>query len=67
MTDKEKLVILLTELGIGFELMSDHYLCDNETGVWFGAGHNKVEGYSGFYTEFVFDEGGTFKKAGVYE
>lgn len=53
-TDKEKLMALFTELGIGFkpEPGSDNILCTQ--------GENRIGGYRGFETVFEFEADGKF-------
>lgn len=62
LTDKEKLVALLTEFGVEFV---DRPYTDNEIGCRQGA--EKVTGYSGFETLFRFDETGKFIEIALYE
>lgn len=58
-TDKEKLIELLTEFGVGFELEENDILCRE--------GRNKIDGYMMFVTSFDFDENGKFIKMGAWE
>jgi len=61
MTDKEKLVQLLQEFGVGCR--------EKPEGIKVG-GYNKykkVSGYSGFYTLFEFDKVGNFVRMGAWE
>jgi proteasome assembly chaperone (PAC2) family protein len=61
LTDKEKLVALLTEFGVQFEDDTQHgkIVCTS--------GSTKVSGYNGFYTDFAFDENGKFIELGAWE
>lgn len=59
MTDKEKLIALLTEFGVEIEIRSDHIICRD--------GAAKVEGYCMFFTDFEFDANGKFVKMGAWE
>jgi hypothetical protein len=59
MTDKEKVISLLTELGIGFEDESNIIHCHE--------GMSKVEGYIRFYMNWTFDENGKFINIGIWE
>jgi hypothetical protein len=66
MTDKEKLAALFTEFGIGF--------FDHETKIEIDVMPDsndreslKVKGYSGFATEFNFDENGKFIDVYIWE
>jgi len=56
MTDKEKLLKLLSEFGVGFREEGKSVICDE--------GMDKVEGYPGFFTEFEFDIDGKFLSMG---
>lgn len=59
MTDKEKLIKVFTDCGIGVE--------DRGTIVICGENQKGVRGYTGFYTKFEFDDDGSFKEMGAYE
>lgn len=59
MTDREKLIALLTEFGVGFT--------EGEGSIFCESGSSKVEGYIGFYTSFQFDSTGNFIGMGAYE
>lgn len=67
----EKLKSLFTEFGLGFDEnrtpftnaddMSFSTLKDGEKSIFCKEGkHNKVDGYNGFSSEFVFDKDGNF-------
>lgn len=58
-TQQEKLVALLTELGVGFECSGEVLVCKSDM-----AGN---EGYRGFEAEFRFDSEGRFLKLGIWE
>ena len=64
MTDYDKVKALFTELGIGF---TEHDEKDNVKVICCEAGSDKVIGYSGFFTDFEFDEDGKFIQMGVWE
>lgn len=59
MTDKEKLIELLVSFGVGFECEFNEIVCKQ--------GAEKVGGYSGFVTSFLFSEDGTFQNMGAWE
>ena len=61
MTDKERLIELLTSFGIPFRKEPFTIECKTD------AGGDKITGYSGFYTEFMFDVDGKFEKMGIWE
>ena len=58
-TDKEKFIALLDHLEIGFNEGDDSIVC--------GDMHERVTGYSGFYTEFEFNDDGDFISMGAWE
>ena len=61
MTDKEKLVALLTEFGVEWRAKGQHIKCG-------GYNHyKKIIGFNGFYTEFEFDIDGKFLQMGAWE
>lgn len=59
MTDKQKLVALFTEFGIGFK--------EEGTQIVLNEGDAHITGYSYFYTAFEFDEDGRFIEVGAWE
>jgi len=59
-TDLKKLTALFTELGIGFVDASGSPRPPNHTFIQCNTGDPKIEGYTGFYTAFKFDENGAF-------
>lgn len=59
-TDKEKLIELLTEFGVGFELEENNRVVCTQ-------GKDKVDGYHLFYTTFDFDKDGKFTEMGAWE
>jgi len=59
MTDKEKLIRLLTGFGVEFYLDKDTIEC-HENG-------KNIKGYIGFFTCFEFDDSGAFVEMGAYE
>lgn len=63
MTDKEKLISLLTEFGVGFSEES----CDDDSTITCEQGMAKVTGYGGFATMFVFSPSGAFVSMGAWE
>lgn len=71
MTDKEKLIALLTEFGVGFqeERRDKDMIADgwSEQAVLCEQGMSKVGGYSGFLVDFGFDADGKFVEMGAYE
>jgi hypothetical protein len=66
MTDKDKVIALLKELGIGY---ADRYGETFETtnDIYLIAGEGNVDGYGGFCATFEFNEDGSFKKLGIWE
>ena len=70
MTDREKLIALFTELGIGFEYeeQTDWYKSTESRGSLVCLeGRAKIDGYGMFFADFQFDENGKFIKMGVWE
>lgn len=71
MTDKDKLVSLLTEWGVPFYEETEY----GETAVILEAdsqyqdvpGRSKIRGYGAFVTHFTFDETGGFLHVGIWE
>jgi len=61
-TDREKVVALFTELGIGFK--PDEHDANSITCT---EGDAKIGGYRGFYTNFKFDEAGKFIEMAIWE
>ena len=59
MTDKEKVIAFLTEMGIGFR--------ENDGDIECHEGMQKVGGYANFHTSFTFDEDGALLEMGAYE
>ena len=59
MTDKEKLMKLLNEFEIGYELYGNNEIICKEG--------NKIDGYMAFFTYFSFDENGKFVEMGAGE
>lgn len=64
MTDKEKLIKLFDEFGIGYDVVEDN---DGTQKVLLEKGNKKVIGYNGFFTEFYFDGEGKFIEVGIWE
>ncbi|MEV6684422.1 hypothetical protein AB0N28_03600 [Streptomyces sp. NPDC051130] len=64
MTDREKLLALLTEFGVS-PSPSEHP--EDEHGVTLEAYVGGVAGYSGFLCTFEFTADGEFKNVGVWE
>lgn len=69
MTDVEKLIELLSSFGVEFsrdnEAKSDAVVDSDVVTLYCGS--EKVGGYCGFFTEFEFDENGTFVTVGAWE
>lgn len=65
-TDKEKVIGLLTELGIGFTKDVD-YFDSSISNVVIDSDSASAEGYAGFYTVFEFDDDGKFQVIGIWE
>jgi len=59
MTDLKKLKALLQNFGIEFEEENKLITCST--------GARKIEGYSCFYVEFVFNKKEQFETMGIYE
>lgn len=64
-THKQKVIDLLTELGIGFTV--DHPEYNPSTNILVKSSNNGVDGYCMFYNLFEFDEDGKFKVLGIWE
>jgi len=62
MTDKEKLMTLLTEFGVEFQ--EDN---DDRNDIVCEEGYAKVWGYWDFYTRFEFNKEGKFIQMGTWE
>jgi len=60
MTDRERLIELLTSWGVGYYVIGNCVRCEQGT-------HARVGGYLGFLTEFDFDSNGKFVEMGAYE
>lgn len=70
MTDKEKLVALLTEFGVSFK--DEKYGAGDSSIVVKRDWHsdrpqNKVTGYNGFFTQFLFSREEKFIEMGAWE
>ena len=59
MNDKQKLIAILNEFGIGFQ--------DDGLIITCADGMSKVKGYFMFFTDFEFDADGKFKHMGAWE
>ena len=59
MTDRERVIVLLKDLNVGFE--------EYEETVVLEEGMEKVSGYPCFYIKFSFDRNGKFEDVGAYE
>ena len=59
-TDQQKLVALLTEFGVGFEVGEGNSIVCKQ-------GAERVVGYKHFLTDFVFNDDGSFKELGCWE
>jgi len=60
-TDKEKVMALFTELGIGFKQDKTSNCLNCESG------DPKIGGYSNFQTQFEFDDTGKFMSMNLWE
>ncbi len=58
MTDKDKIIQLLTDLGVGFMLLDGDIRC--------AEGSHKVEGHPDAIVHFEFNQKGTFLSIGAY-
>jgi len=75
MDDIDKVKTLLSELGIGFEMVRCQKMGErwkathpaHEQTITCREGMNKVEGYCGFVVEFYFDGDGKFISMGIWE
>jgi hypothetical protein len=70
MTDKEKLTNLLTEFGVEFKIENEDDSIEKLKEYQFiecHEGSEKVNGYYGFLTGFVFDKDGKFVEMGAWE
>lgn len=65
MTDKDKLVALLTDFGVEFKFNRPCY--ENGNLLTCKAGAKKVSGYPGSFAEFEFDNSGKFIEVSVGE
>ena len=59
MTDKEKLINVFNELGIGF--VEDPDCVKLQVEGSYNVACKNVDGYPGFYADFHFDENGKFR------
>jgi hypothetical protein len=59
MTDRDKLVAVLVDFGIGHDV--------GRNDVVMVEGNCKVIGYSSFFARFEFDEDGNFEHVGLWE
>lgn len=59
MTDKEKIISLFKEFGVGMDI--------DEKSITLTEGASKVTGYNGFVTIFEFSEEGMFVSVGAWE
>lgn len=60
-TDRERLIELFTDFGVGFEIR------EADNGIRCMYGNDKIEGYTFFFTIFEFDADGKFVSMGAYE
>ena len=67
MNDKERLVALLRDFGVGFKEEETTSKGENIIQVVCEQGSDRVGGYRGFLTAFEFDRDGTFKTMGAWE
>ena len=59
MTDKEKVISLFLDIGVGFTKSGDNIELNSDD--------TRNTSYNFFYTEFKFDKDGTFVSVGAYE
>lgn len=69
MSERKQLRAMLERRGIPFEdfVNSDEELVVKVEVPLVGGDQQKVDGYSGFYAEFIFDQAGVLKRVGVWE
>ena len=67
MTDKEKLIALFNDWGVGYELEDGSEMFPGGPHVICKESKAKISGYSMFCTVFEFDETGQFIKMGAWE
>lgn len=71
MTDQQKLIVLLTEWGVEFDISArlSHINPKYGSGISITCrtGKGKIDGYGGFCTIFEFDEDEKFIEMGVWE
>ena len=69
MTDRQRLIDLLDNWGVGYRHAPSLDLKEepDEGDVVIEAYLGNVEGYSGFYTVFEFNDDGTFRSVGIWE
>ena len=62
MTDYEKLKLLLTEFGVGFDESENEFKI-----ISLIEGGTKVGGYTGFYVDYKFSKDGKFIGVNIWE
>jgi hypothetical protein len=67
MTDLDKFLELIKGFGLEFNKYEFEISGVKTTTIEFSTDMNKVNGYTGFSTDFLFDNEGKFLELGIYE